>query len=70
MSERVVCLTLLAVCIALLTWDVFAVAHEAWDKTVSVWVLRNARSHPIATFMLGLICGVCLGHFLWPIRSA
>lgn len=53
---------ILAVVLALVLYDVWALYRFGVDATISAITLRAAMAHPVVALAVGVVCG----HLFWP----
>jgi hypothetical protein len=51
----------LSALVVILGYDALAAIHGGYDATISATLLRDAKSNPIVSFGLGVVCG----HLFW-----
>ena len=62
MTRKLTIGILVAVVLALIAWDVYALLEPSPGDTISEVTLAFARQHPAFSFLLGVVAG----HLLWP----
>jgi hypothetical protein len=66
-TTRTITLVLMFVAAAgLIAWDVVVATNRTPGDTISEVTLGFFMRHPIATFAIGLVLGIILGHLTWP----
>lgn len=53
---------LIAVCLGIAVWDIYAAYQVGWQHTVSATMQRWSMTWPVLPFILGIIAG----HIFWP----
>ena len=58
-----------ALIVAILVYDVYAIAVGGSEASISALVIKSSYQMPFMVYMIGLFNGILVGHLFWRMRS-